>query len=432
MKPVLNFQLIFLSIFGLIALVSFVVFAGLLPFPKKDAGGAASLSGNVVVWGTLPQETVRPYFEEFNSDKLIIEYKAIEQNKFDDVLLNALATDTGPDLILWGHQNIIRHRDKLLLILYQNLSRGAFQNTFIRSSSILVQDDGILALPILADPMLLFSNNRILSSSYIAKVPEDWDGVQEAVKKITRLTDSGKIIQSGIAFGAEHNIYNTKEILSALIFQQGLEIVSLVDNSVDLAGNVNGQATSAEDAFSFFTTFSNPAAEIYSWNTSLPESRGMFISGNLGFYVGHAMDMNEILAKNPNLDFSVSVLPQRSEDLDRVTSGKLYVLAMTNNAARNIDAATYVYFQFAYSPMMKDLAQSLNLAPAHRDLLADPGDDDFLETLYNSALIMQTWFDPDEEETRKFFNRAVRSIRSGAAEVGDAVNTLSGEISRLL
>ena len=197
----INFQLVFAVVFGVIAILAFFVFSGFIPFPGGSENNPENVSGNVVVWGVLPQETVRPHFETFNDDILNVTYTQIPHDDFESKLLNALATNTGPDLVLWEHEKILTHQDKMLLVPYESISRFDYQQTFIRSAEIFLGEEGILAIPIIADPLVLFNNNRILASSFVANIPQSWAEVQDAVKSITRRTDSGQILQSGIAFG---------------------------------------------------------------------------------------------------------------------------------------------------------------------------------------------------------------------------------------
>ena len=425
----INFRLVFVVMFGFVGIFAFLVFAGYLPFPSFSSGGDTDIAGEVNIWGSVPSQTIKPYLEDLQTDKLRVIYSEIATGDLETGLINALATNSGPDIILWSHEGILRHADKMLLIPYETISQEMFSKTFVRSADIFVLDEGILALPIMTDPLLFFINNRISASSFVTKNPENWQEVQESAQSMTRLASTGEILQSGLAFGTSNNIPNIKTIISGLFFQQGIRIVDPRTRQTDLLDGNNSQL--AADALSFFSAFSDPNLESYTWNTSLPNATDMFVSGKLGMYIDHASAITNILNKNPNLDFSVDILPQPTGALDRVTAGQLYALALTKDSTRNIDAASHIFLQLAYSDGILELAKNLSLAPARLSSLSTSGSNSFLETLYKSALIMQTWLDPDPATTDRFFEQMVRAVNSNAQDPENAINVLQQNISRM-
>jgi ABC-type glycerol-3-phosphate transport system substrate-binding protein len=64
------------------------------------------------------------------------------------------------------------------------------------------------------------------------------------------------------------------------------------------------------EALRFYSDFSNPTKESYSWNNELPNSLDMFISGNLAIMFSYAYDYPTIKTQAPKLNFSVAKLPQ--------------------------------------------------------------------------------------------------------------------------
>ena len=66
MQKTSNFQLTVRIVFGAFAVLSVLVFAGVLP---GFGGNKDGLGGTVVIWGTIPEKYVNPLLNDLNPKK---------------------------------------------------------------------------------------------------------------------------------------------------------------------------------------------------------------------------------------------------------------------------------------------------------------------------------------------------------------------------
>ena len=102
-------------------------------------------------------------------------------------------------------------------------------------------------------------------------------------------------------------------------------------NQVDLTNSTSTDSTAAlptVSALNFYTSFANPTSTFYTWNSSLPSSFDMFISGRSAFYIGRASELFALQAQNPNLNFDVMELFQPEGAVRPTTYGSFIAAGM--------------------------------------------------------------------------------------------------------
>ena len=121
------FQAIVLVIFGA-ALV-----AGIIILATTQSGGKKN-NLPVVIWGTISDDHFRNAVEDITEGNSGYKITYIEKRSenFDQELVEALASGVGPDAILFPHDLIMRHRDKILFLPYSSLPARTFMGTFIQ------------------------------------------------------------------------------------------------------------------------------------------------------------------------------------------------------------------------------------------------------------------------------------------------------------
>ncbi|MBI2048817.1 MAG: extracellular solute-binding protein [Parcubacteria group bacterium] len=428
------FQTGLLIIFSFFIIFGVLVFAGIIPFFDSTPDG---VGGEVVLWGTLPAVNIAAPLEELNranEDVFSVRYVEKKAATFDTELVEALASGTGPDMILLPHEFIVRHENKIFPVPYSSFSARSFRDSFIEEGELYLKDDGIVALPFSVDPLVMYWNRGIFADAGRAAPPAEWSEFLTLAPLITKKDTSLNISQSLVALGDFLNIRNAKDILSTLILQAGNPIVEKEGNTqrVTLRDQRGFVTPPAQSAFRFYTEFANPSKPIYSWNRSLPDSRDMFAAGDLAVYFGYAGERGALAAQSPRLNFDVAVVPQ-TKDADRKTTfGKMTGVAVLKNS-RNAQTAFYAAFALTGKSFIDAFGKSSGLPPVRRDLLAEkPRNADALTSVfYDSALISSAWLDPQPAETNRIFDAAVRNILSGRSTVGSAVSEAHESIAAL-
>ena len=431
MEKLSPFQIIALAVFG------FLIVAGVGAFAAFGGFLGGSPSGPVLVWGTLDSEAITSALEELRTqDKIFENVTYVQKNHetYETDLLNALASGSGPDLIILPSENIQFFRDKVLAVAYGAVSQGAFASAFIEQAKMLLTPEGELGLPLVVDPLIMYWNTDLYSAAGIASPPRFWTELNDAAPKITAL-DSGKNVRkSAVAFGTWGNISHAKDLLSMLIMQAGDPIVAFSTQGAPQPVLGFTPASAAENpaasALRFFTQFANPSQSVYSWNRSLPKDVDSFAAGDLATYFGYASELSAIAARNPNLRFSVAMMPQIQASSVRLTGGNLLVLSIPRSA-RNPSGALSVAQKFTTASAAAVVARELGLAPARRDLLGDNPASASQTVINRSALIARSFLDPAPEKTDTIFKTMVESVTSGAREPAEAVNAAAKDFIAL-
>lgn len=449
MKKSTPFQLILLAVFGALGV------AGVLVFALVVGGGSGTGVGEVTVWGTFEEARVQAVLRAASEtdDRLNgVTYERKDSATFQADLTDALASGTGPDLFFMSQDWAVHDAPKTTHIAFNSLSQTQFQNTFLSAAEPFIGSDGIIAVPVVADPLVLFWNRDLLANAGMTAPPKYWDEFLGAVSKLTVKGDSGVIQKSGLAMGEYRNIANAKDILAILILQAGGSLTNTDPSTGRLFSALapqQGQSNQASlAALRFYTEFADPSADDYSWNRSLPEAMTAFAQGDVALYVGHASESALIRQTNPNLSFAMAALPQVRSAEHPKDFATVYGLAIPRTA-RNPQGALTVAYIFASPTISQGLGTVLGMGSALRGVAAastqvkatEPGTLDALlatapkseQDLINSqSYISQSWRDPDPVATDDIFRAMIEDTVSGALKPQDALSRADKSFNQLL
>ena len=365
-----------------------------------------------------------------------MEYIEKDKDIFERTLIEALASGTGPDIALLPQDLVLRHSDKTYPIPYESMSARSFKDRFIEEGEVYLNESGILALPFIIDPMVMYWNRDLFSSSGLSSPPSFWDEFYTIAPLMTLKDDDSNITRSTISFGEFSNVTHAKDIISLLIMQAGNPII--IEDSLSRSGyravlseRFNYEIAPTDSALRFYTEFSNPTKESYSWNRSLPSSLNMFTAGNLAVYFGYASELSEIKRKNPHLNFDVASVPQARDAIRKVTFGRMDGLAILKSS-KNISAAFRAATLLSDAKFISALADEFSLPPVRRDLLAKKPVDAFRFLFYDAAIVSRGWLDPSPRDTEIIFKNMIERIVSREAKISTAVSSANGEMEKLL
>lgn len=425
-----NFKIILTIIFA-----AFIVI-GVIIFSMSRGGGRSDGQEQITIWGTLPLSTFEKYIEEVNlnrTPKLLAQYVEKNSDSFGQEFIEALANNIGPDVILLPQDLILRYKDKVYPIPYSSYSERAFKDTFIEEAELYLSSNGIIALPLNIDPIVMYWNRDIFTNALLAQAPSYWDEFFSLVNKITKSDNRLNISRSAVSFGEYKNVTNAKEILSLLILQAGNPITKSNKDAVAsvLKDQLGYSIPPTEAALRFYTEFSNPAKESYSWNRSLPVSKSYFLSGDLATYFGYASELNNLKLKNPNLNFDTAVVPQRRGGNVKTTFGAMQGFALVKSSGKILPAFNTIV-ALTGKDGISAWVKASGLPPARRDLLSAGSNDSFGNIFYTSAIISKGWLDPNKDETDSIFQDMVESTLSGKSRLSEAVSRADEEMRSLL
>lgn len=421
-----SFQTILLIVFGVVFAGAILVFSGLISF-GSSSGGAATPSGTVVLWGTVPQASMQPYLDTLSmgNDDYNITYIEQDPNALQQELIVALANNNPPDLILFSSEVFSQFKDKLYLIPYAVYPERNYRDANIDGAQIFLTKEGIVGMPLVVDPLVVYYNKDLLAKANFVVPPKTWNNLKLSIPLLTSTDIRSKIIQATVALGAATNVNHARDILSALFLQTGNSIVGYdgaSDTTVALLGEIPAGSTTAPtaQALEFYTSFSNTTNGNYTWNTSLPSSLEYFLAGRSVFYIGRASELFTIQAQNPNLNFDVQELFQTGADTRPVTFGSFLAVGMTK-AAPNPTAAYAALMAMSTPQNVDALSKTLSLPPVQRTLLLARQDNPYVSVFFTAALSAFAWPDPNPLQTDAVFRSMITDVTSGRADPATAI-----------
>lgn len=428
-----NFQYIIFGVFGVAIVVAMLLFALNIDLKEGD-NTLAGAKGSVEIWGILPAQTVRTYTDQIATTDLKITYRQIDTEGFDTEVVEAWAAGEGPDMILADHETILEHDNKLFHIPYTSFPEANYRAAYVNIADLFLASDGIIAFPLLVDPIVTYYNRDILSAEFIVTPPSTWEEIQNMASVLTEVGETGTILRSAVALGTPNNINHSKDILAGIIMQKGNNIVGR-GNAGELTSLVFydlnfGEVT--EEAIERYASFAAPENEYYSWNESLPLDRSAFLFGDLAMYFGYASEISSLRAQNPNLNFSLTLFPQFEQAPTKITFGRMHALAISK-LSRNIPSSILVASEMSREDIAEGLYNELLVPPARKNILSNTSGLSAEETtLFRSAIIARAWYDPDQAVTDIFFANMIKNIRNGMVDIGGAVSRLHSDMSALL
>jgi len=405
----------FIVLFG----VATIVFSG-----TARQGSSEGAGGTIILWGTPAQSAVEPYIESFaRRDRPVdIEYLQVPLETFSETFIEALASDAGPDLILVPNEFLLRHRDKLSTIPPTTYPPRLFKDTYLDGASVYQTSTGLLGLPVALDPLVLYYNRDILAKNGIFNYPKTWDDIARVVPLLLKRTTQGAIKSTALALGETANILHYKDIVALLLLQSGSPLVVEDPNLKTFRATLiaSSETTAPADSLRFYTSFSNPVSEFYSWNRSLPQDLEFFISGRSAFYLGRSSELFAIRDRNPNLNFDVALVPQPAGAARPLGTGSFYGVSVVKNS-NNIQAAYSALFELGESAFADALSRNLSIPPAHRSLAIMRPENPYMNVFFTAAQHTFSWLDPEPVKSDAIIRDIIRGITSGRLSPEEAL-----------
>jgi ABC-type glycerol-3-phosphate transport system substrate-binding protein len=351
-----------------------------------------------------------------------IEYKKFRYEEYEKELLNALAEDRGPDIFSIPSSWLREYQPKIAplpseLTLIYPVTRGTIKKETVAEvrtskslsllelkknfvdivySDVVIPSGGadkIYGLPLYVDTLAMFYNPELLNSAGIAQAPAYWNNeFLDDVKKLTKQNARGNIVQSGVALGGGENVERSQDILSLLMMQNGaimMENGSVLFQTIPPGGDSSYHP--GIGALRFYTDFSNPAKEVFCWNSNMKNSLSLFAEGNLAMMFGYSYYLPTIRAMAPKLNFSVAPMPQIQKNAKQINYANYWVETVSAKSKNLNEAWDFVQFETA----AEQAGSYLKIAKkptALRALISSQLDDLEIGPFAGQVLTAQSWY----------------------------------------
>ncbi|MDD5071270.1 MAG: extracellular solute-binding protein [Patescibacteria group bacterium] len=392
---------------------------------------------------------------------ITINYRKLRYSEYEQELLEAMAEDKGPDILSLHNTWVKKYQSKLAplpteISMVYPVEKGTIKKEVVQelrtTKSLTFRDlknnfvdvvykdtvlpavdsktgktgERIFALPLALDTLVMYYNRDLFNNAGIAEPPDFWNReFQQAVKNLTKQDTSGKIIQSGVALGGSKNVERYSDILSILMMQNG---AVMVDDSNNVSFNRIPEALRSQnyspglEALRFYTDFSNPAKEVYSWNSSLDNSLEMFIAGKLAIMFGYAYHLPTIKARAPKLNFDIAPLPQIEGNLGQISFANYWVEAVSNKSKYINEAWNFI--QFATRAEQAKLYLAKTKKPtALRSLVNEQLEDEDINIFAGQVLTADSWYRGDDANAAELImGEMIDSAVAGEGKIEEIIN----------
>jgi ABC-type glycerol-3-phosphate transport system substrate-binding protein len=385
---------------------------------------------------------------------IVIEYRKFTFDEYQGALLNAIAENRGPDVMAihntwfgaWQPrllpvpavlsvpyreiQGTIRKEAVTVIRQTPGITLRQLANDYIDAVSGDVvlpteQTDPraplvprIYGLPLYSDTLALYYNRDLLNNAGVAQPAAFWKEFQEQVKRLTKLDETGAILQSGAALGTADNVERSADILSLLMLQNGAKMVdengkAAFEKFVPELGT--RQYPPGAEALIFYSDFANPAKEVYSWNDKMPNSLDAFASGKTAYFFGYSYHLATIRQRNPKLNFGIAPFPQ-IEGNSPVNFANYFALGVSNKTEHPDESWDFVQFLTKVDNAQKYLAATRK-PTALRSLVNAQLDDLDLSTFAAELPTAKSWYHGiDAAATESAFEEMIRQMLADQAD----------------
>ena len=341
--------------------------------------------------------------------------KQVRYEEFENLFVNALADDVGPDIVSIHTRWLKNYIERLQpmpkevrvskMVVQGNISKDnvvleetnlmptarAIKSNFVGTvENDAIINDNIYGIPLALDTLAIYYNKTLLDKAGIPEPPQDWAEFLKAVEQTTKFNSAGEIIQSGVALGTGKNIDNAPDILALLLLQNGVDLTR--DGVVTFASGIGKADTSSPtlEALKFYTDFARPTKEAYSWNESMENALDAFARGKSVFYFGFAYDLPRIKTLSPQMELEVIPVPQLNEQAP-VNVANYWIESVVKKTKHSDDAWDFVRF-LTNAENIASYTKATNRPTPLRSQINDQKDDILLAPFVNSVLNAKNWY----------------------------------------
>lgn len=467
----------------LLILVAAVVFSGCA---RKDSEGPEVTTTETIeltIWRAADShESFERIIEQYRSDypNVTVNYvhnpawKNNPELYLQDVI-EALATGKGPDIWsvrndwLPGQVNKMQAAEDDILSMYTQDENLKNKNNvdFVKEAFVpvvgesVIFGDRVYGLPLSVDSLALYINtdmmedagvemenkNRVSAvlmpeevkeiKAILAKGPKNWTEMMQIVPYIT-VRQGATITRSAIAMGLGKNIEQAPNIISSLLLQNNTKIVTDDNSAANFQNSTETAGGTVEypgqGAIKFYTYFSNPKTQVYSWNEKdfAQGARQAFMNGQLAMIIEDSSFYATLKASNIKFGFSVAGMPQINPETPR-TYASYWVETVTNNS-RHPKVAWDFLIKAATTNAVNGYLSNTKRPPALKEKVGEyeEGASD-LDVFKSQAQAAESWYKGAEPNTAdQIFRNWADNIALSGMNQAEATNTAASQLTSIL
>ncbi len=407
-------QILIFGGIGIFVLVLLLIVLGVIPVSKSKKKPSSSLLGGenvprekLSVWiFNEEKNNFKDFIDKFNgannAEVSLEVFAGKDYNFYFTSLLSAISAGQGPDVFMIPSTEIPLFLNKTTPLPFTSLPLVKLSQYF---PQIVVNDvvfkDGIYGLPLSLDTLALIYNKDIFAKAGIVFPPDNWDTFVNVLKKVTVKDENGKILQAGAALGAA-NINNSQDILYAILMQLGSKITSEGKGSL-----LNEES---QIAFRFFTQFSNPKNEYFTWDSNMPNSLDAFAQNKVAMIFDYQSALKFLKEKNSFLNIGISPFPQITSSDYYADAARYFVFVVSKHTKNSSLAWKFILSLTLDTQNVESYIKKSGKPPALLYLIEKYKNDPNLSVFTKQALYAKSWYGPNRNLIDKVFIETINSI----------------------
>ncbi|PIZ82419.1 MAG: hypothetical protein COY02_00060, partial [Parcubacteria group bacterium CG_4_10_14_0_2_um_filter_41_6] len=382
-----------------------------------------------------------------------VEIKKLRLEEFEDTLIRALAEGAGPDIIsiqtswLKQYQKLIDPMPASVTVpatlfdgkqTYTSLQTTKMptlvdlRNNYIDTvSEDMAIGSTIYGLPLGVDTLVMYYNRQMLNQANITEPARTWEEFKDQIKLLTYQDKNGNILQSGATIGGASNINRASDILAVLMMQNGTEMESggkVAFNQVP-TGLKDDSVVPGRDALRFYTDFSSPAKEVYTWNENMPESLNAFANQQSAYFFGYSYHLPLIRSLGSGVDLGIAKLPQISTTGRQVNIANYWMESVVKQSSYKNEAWAFLQFITSQTGATQFLSAS-GKPTALRALIASQRSSEELKPFADQLLTSSSWYHgKDANAMENAFRFMISQIIDGSKTPEQAINDAAQTIN---
>ncbi|MGC9602860.1 MAG: extracellular solute-binding protein [Minisyncoccia bacterium] len=426
-------QLIIVAAAGVIVLVFVLIFFGVIPGLQNSSTDPTKIRATLNFWGIGDESDA--YGGIFNAFKLTypnvtINYRSFtDEDGYNSALLNALAAGQGPDIFMARNTDLLEDANKMSPVAPTQFSITQLRQLFpqVVASDFSYQNN-VFALPLSVDTLALVYNRNIFDQAAIPLPAswKNWDDLIGAVPKLVKRDASGQITQAAVALGTAKNVGNASDILYLLMLQSGVTMTNNQDYRISFASDKGAQV------LGFYSQFSSPNSQAYTWNNSMPDSLDAFGQGKTAMVFEYASNLPGIRSRNSFLNVEVAPVPQPQGANLSISYPSYWGYTVSRESQYQALAWNLILAMTTNDATANTYAQKTQKPPALNSLIYQYQNDPNLGVFARQALTARSWVELDRGFIDNAVSAMIDSVAGGEVSPRSALQQTQDQINQYL
>lgn len=427
---------------GLIVII--LIILGLSIFSKNKSKSTTNSDHNdstgqqvtLEYWGLWePESVMQPLIDKYHQQNPNVTVKytqksftQYEENLYTRLTEGSTSGTPAPDIFRIHNTWLSKYQSTLTPAPQSLISASTLQQNYYPAvlNDFVGTDGQVYALPLEIDGLALFYNKQLFTQEKLSEPPATWDAVIETAKKLTKTDANGNITQAGLAMGSAKNIQHSADILSLLMVQNGVDIMS--DNNME----INLTDDRAISSLEFYTDF----VKVHkTWSVDMESDLEAFYTGKLAMMIAPSWATFDILNSNSTIEFGI--VPTPILGTSQVYYGHYWGEAVSKSSSHPVEAWKFIMY-LSQEEQLKDLYSNSSQIRAFgepyplQSMSAQLEGEPYVSAIMKMAPYFKTWKKGEEAYVNESFDTAINSVVEGGNDAASALTSAQTRINNKL